>query len=125
MGEFWKSIEPAVTAALLTLIPVLGFAVRSWLQSRARHWESAQDARQEAVALGESFPGEVSEQVLETWAVKALQRRNPKLTDAAALALVKRVTAAEPDPVPLDRERITVPSPGVVPGPGSDPPRSG
>ncbi len=126
MGEFWKSIEPTVVTALVALIPVLGFAVKSWIQTRQRQWEAAQGARQQAVALGESVPGDVPEHILEQWAMSYLQKSNPKITDTKARALVQRAAAADPTPapVPLDRDRITLPSPDARP-PGSDPPRSG
>lgn len=121
MDGFWEKIEPAVTAALLALIPALGLWLRSWLAERQRHWESsAREVHQEAVQLGDSLSGRVSEATLESWAVRALRQRNPKLTEERARALVRKAAADSPAPSepgePVDRERTTLP--------GSGPPRA-
>jgi hypothetical protein len=112
MGEFWKSIGPGVTAALLALVPVVAGAIRAWLQSRQHRWEAeAAQAHTEANELGQSFAGNVASETVDAWAVATLRANNPKLTEEKARALIQQAReASTPD-------RTTLP--GIEPPRGS------
>jgi hypothetical protein len=94
MGELWKSIEGHVVTALITLIPIVATAVGAWIRSKTRKWHMAQDSALEAAELGARFNSEVPDEILEAWAVAAMNRRAQeagKLKDGEALQLVRKV----------------------------------
>lgn len=94
MAEFWKSIESAVTAALIGLIPLIAAAVGAWLRAKAKKWQTAQDSVLEAAELGAKVGSEIPDQLLEDWAVNAMKRRtqqSARLGEGEARQLVRKV----------------------------------
>lgn len=105
-GEFWNSIEGAVTAALVALIPVAAAALRAWLRNRTRRWD---DAALEAWRQAEdSAPRDATDEHLEEAAAAYLRDRG--LPGEKAQALARRT---RPTPIVLDRRAIPPPPPSL------------
>jgi len=107
MGEFWESIQPAVVALALALIPALGMAVRAWLQARTRRWENeAADAWERADQLSSSAPGtRQGDAEREQRAVESIQERL-RVPELRARELAQRTR-----PIPIQLERRAMPPP--------------
>jgi hypothetical protein len=95
MAGLWQSIEPAVTAALIGLIPALGAAATQWLVTKRYQMVAAQEAIREAKARSVAVPEDIPPSVEERWGVDGLRAKRPELTEGQALDLVRKAAAKD------------------------------